>query len=641
MDHTLIRPSFPNKAIITAGMPYGNKELHFGHVGGVFVHADIFARFLRDRIGSENVIFISGTDCYGSAIEVGYEQAVSDGFLGTITDYVTQNHLNQKETLSKYQISLDLFGASALNEAGKIHSALSTSLFTRLYERESLKLEQTFQFYDDDKNVFLNGRQVHGQCPIQGCKSEIAYADECSLGHQYNPDALINPISVLSGKKPVRVAVKNWFFDLPSYENEIKNTLQLWEQNPCCRKDLIKIIREFLKKPSIYIKKELVEEVKKLDGMPSFCVIEDEQKASWTLVFDDLVSLDRAVSILAENEIRYRTGKTLVPFRLSGNVNWGIPVPEVNGVSGLTFWVWPESLWAPISFTKAYLNDGIEGNEWEKWWKSDDSQVYQFIGEDNIYFYGIAEIGLFLALDEGFRLPIIVPNHHLLYGKTKASSSSEVKPPKAAELLDYYTPEQLRMHFMNASLAERSVGFEPKVLLEKSQEFDTVLYEGNLLCNIFNRLIRSCFYTIQKYNDGIYPEGNVSESIIKKSNEIILSYERMMYEFSFDKIFELLNIYLRDANKEWSVRSKNENKSDIDQLLIDMFHVIRVCAALFHPIVPAGCEMIRNYLVVDEKIWDWEYIFEPITYFIKPNHKFRFLEPRVDFFSKHPTQLDK
>ncbi len=248
---------------------------------------------------------------------------------------------------------------------------------------------------------------------------------------------------------------------------------------------------------------------------------------------------------------------------------------------------------------------------------------------------------MFLALDEGFRLPIIVPNHHLLYGKTKASSSSEVKPPKAAELLDYYTPEQLRMHFMNASLAERSVGFEPKVLLEKSQEFDTVLYEGNLLCNIFNRLIRSCFYTIQKYNDGIYPEGNVSESIIKKSNEIILSYERMMYEFSFDKIFELLNIYLRDANKEWSVRSKNENKSDIDQLLIDMFHVIRVCAALFHPIVPAGCEMIRNYLVVDEKIWDWEYIFEPITYFIKPNHKFRFLEPRVDFFSKHPTQLDK
>ncbi|MBR6050854.1 MAG: class I tRNA ligase family protein, partial [Clostridia bacterium] len=60
------RPVFPKRALITAGMPYGSKELHFGHVGGVFVHADCFARFLRDRIGGENVIFVSGTDCYGS-----------------------------------------------------------------------------------------------------------------------------------------------------------------------------------------------------------------------------------------------------------------------------------------------------------------------------------------------------------------------------------------------------------------------------------------------------------------------------------------------------------------------------------------------------------------------------------------------
>ena len=66
------RPCFPKRAIITAGMPYGNKELHFGHVGGVFIPADMMARFLRDRIGSENVLFISGTDCYGSTIEEGF-----------------------------------------------------------------------------------------------------------------------------------------------------------------------------------------------------------------------------------------------------------------------------------------------------------------------------------------------------------------------------------------------------------------------------------------------------------------------------------------------------------------------------------------------------------------------------------------
>ena len=68
------RPAWPRRAIVTAGEPYGNKGLHFGHVGGVFVPADFFARFLRDRLGRENVIFTSGTDCYGSPIMESYRK---------------------------------------------------------------------------------------------------------------------------------------------------------------------------------------------------------------------------------------------------------------------------------------------------------------------------------------------------------------------------------------------------------------------------------------------------------------------------------------------------------------------------------------------------------------------------------------
>ena len=640
-ENTLSRPNFPKRAVVTAGMPYGNKKLHFGHIGGVFIQADIYARFLRDRIGKENVIFVSGTDCYGATIEASYEQAKADGFTGSLVDYVEMNHQDQKQTLENYEVSPNLFGASALGEAGKIHSELSKDIFLRLYENKKLKLEQTLQFFDEEKGVFLNGRQVTGRCPIQGCKSEIAYADECSLGHQYNPSELINPVSVLSGKKPTFVAVQNWFFDLPAYEESLKKAVDEWEQNPACRKSLITVIRDFLKKPSIYVKKELMEKVETLAGLPEYTVVSEEQKASVELVFSDLDARSKAVSIFEENGIRFRTGKTLVPFRLSGNVIWGIPVPEVEGMDGLTFWVWPESLWAPISFTKTCLGDGTEGMEWEKWWKSDDAKVFQFIGEDNIYFYAIAEMGLFLALEEGFRLPVIIPNHHLLYGKTKASSSGEVMPPKAAELLDYYTPEQLRLHFMNASLSERSVSFESKVLLGKADGFDPVLYEGNLVTNVFNRLVRSCFYTVQKHNGGIYPTGTVSKAVRDRSDETILEYERLMAEFSFDKVFELLNVYLKDANKDWSVRSKSEDPEEISQLLIDLFHVIRVAVTLFHPVTPTGCEMVRDYLKVDERIWDWQYIFEPLDYFVEAGHQFRFLEPRVDFFEKHPSQLNQ
>lgn len=134
------RPSFPKRAVITGGMPYGNKQLHFGHVGGVFVFADTYARFLRDRIGKDNVIFVSGTDCYGSPIAESYRKLKESGeFDGTIEDFVRKNHESQEKTLRDYDISLDLFGASALDEPAKIHNVVSDKFIRRLYENGQLE----------------------------------------------------------------------------------------------------------------------------------------------------------------------------------------------------------------------------------------------------------------------------------------------------------------------------------------------------------------------------------------------------------------------------------------------------------------------------------------------------------------------
>jgi len=624
-DKPPARPTFPKRAVITGGMPYGEKEIYFHHVGGYFIHADIFARFLRDRIGPDNVLFVSGVDCYGAGVELGYQRAVTEGFIGSLPDFLTRNHEIQKDVLERYQISLDIYAGSALGEAGEIHTALSAEIFEKLYNNGFLNLERTMQFYDAEKGVYLNGRQVKGRCPIQGCKSESAYADECSLGHQFKTDELIEPISILSGKKPAYVPVENWFFDLPAFEDRLKSALDEWATDLACRKTLLTVIKEFLRKPSVYVKSELVDEIKSIAEMPLFTVVEDKQKTSWALEFESLNIRDKAVSVLAQKGIRYRTGKALVPFRLSGNVAWGIPVPEKDGAKGLTFWVWPESLWAPISFTKTVLGDGMNGTEWEKWWKSEDSKVYQYIGEDNIYFYGIAGMGIFMALDEGYKLPLVVPNRHILLGKTKSSSSSEIKPPKAAELLDYYTEEQLRLHFMNTSLSERSVGFEPGALMKNNAGFDAVLDEGNLVTNVFNRIIRSCFYTVQKHNGGYLPEYAISEAVKERSDKTILEYEYLMSIISFDKIFELLNVYLRDASKDWSARNRSESTEDIGQLLADSFHVVRTAATLFHPITPLGCKKIREYLSVDKRIWDWKFIFEPLNFFTESDHKFKFL----------------
>lgn len=652
-----MRPLFPKRAVVTAGMPYGNKELHFGHIGGVFVHADTYARFLRDRIGEDNVIFVSGTDCYGSPILESYRKLEKNDSI-IIQDYVRSNHIKQKEALDDYEISLDLFAASALDKAADVHNEVSATIFKKLYKKGALKKLKNSQFYDPEFKVLLNGRQVVGKCPIQGCSSDKAYADECSLGHQYMPSDLIDPVSTLSGLKPEVTDVTNWYFDLEAYLELLKERNDYLRLNTNHRKYLINTIEEFLKKPCIYVKKDYAEIVTTLqDQLSSFEIDEQSNKSSLTLVFQTLTQREVAQELLSSHGVQYRTGKTLVPFRLTGNIEWGVPVPQVDSDdTPLTFWVWPESLWAPISFTKTYLMEHGEAEDaWKDWWNSKDSMVYQFIGEDNIYFYGIAEMGVFMALqdddskitpDDGqLQLPHLIANNHILFLDKKASSSSDIKPPMAKELLSYYTPEQLRIHFLSLGLSTKSVSFMPKPYIPGAdpKAADTVLKEGNLLTNVFNRLVRSCFYTVQKYYDSKIPEGAITPSILEEGKNAILDFERGMYNHEFHSLTYLLDTYIRNANKYWVNSMKQAESTGNDELrkqvLIDSFHSVRVTMTLLHSIAPTGCEMIQAYLHADKEIWNWDYIFEPLTFFLDSNVPMEYLEPKVDFFKKHESQF--
>ena len=645
------KPVFPKRCVITGGMPYGNKELHFGHVGGMFVHADIFARFMRDRIGKENVIFVSGTDCYGSPALESYRKLKEQGYEGTIEDYVRSNHEKQKVTLGRYRISPNLFGASALDEAGKIHKETSAKIFKSLYEKGALEKLSTPQFFDPELKVFLNGRQVVGRCPIEGCTSEKAYADECSLGHQYMPSDLIDPISVLSGKKPVFVDVTNWYYKLEDDIDYLKECIQDLRANSNRRKYEMVIIDEFLNKPSVHIPKKFLEGVDQealLASFPEHELIDEEKRKALLCVFKTLDDRDKARKVLDEAGVHYTAGKTLVPFRLTGNCEWGVPVPDTEGEKDLTFWVWPESLWAPISFTKAYLASlGKDEDEWQKWWNDDESMVYQFIGEDNIYFYSIAEMGIFHALGN-VKAPHIIPNRHILFMDTKASSSSAIKPPMADELLDHYSVDQLRMHFMSLGLSNKSTGFKPQVYMpeEEREGVDMVVKEGNLLTNVYNRLIRSCFYSTQASFDGKIPEGEVSEKIRALAEKNVSDYERHMYNHDFHRISYTLDEYIREVNKYWAANSreadKNNDKELMKQLLVDTWYSCKVMAILFHPIAPDGCEMFREYLNLDESMWSWDHILDPLTAYIPDlkSHELKFLEPKVDFFKKPEWQYE-
>lgn len=654
------RPEFPKRAVITGGMPYGNKTLHFGHIGGVFVFADVYARFLRDRIGKDNVIFVSGTDCYGSPIAESYRKLVESGeFEGTIKDFVERNHLKQKKTLEDYDISTNLFGASGLGRTAEIHNEVSENVIKKLYKNGHLSKITTSQFFDEKAGVFLNGRQVVGKCPVEGCSSEKGYADECDLGHQYMPENLIDPKSTLTGDKPVMKDVVNWYFNLTEFNDILKEYVDRIKKQKNVRPLVVKTIDEFLKPPVIYIKKDFLEKYESVKAsMPEHEYLEEPKKPSFTIVFKKLPDCDEACKILTNAGIRYRTGKTLVPFRLTGNIEWGVPAPVIEDEKDLTIWVWPESLWAPISFTEAYLEKaGKSRDDWKKFWCSKDAQVYQFIGQDNIYFYGIAEMAMAIASqgkdglksdpeDGELQLPILMANNHILFLDKKASSSGDVKPPMADELLDYYTSEQLRMHYLGLGLGQRSVSFQPKPLnpLAAPDEADPVLKDGFLLSNVFNRIIRTCFYSVQKHYDGVMPVGEVDADVLEAAKKAILDYERFMYRFEFHQATYVLDTYIRKASKYMVKNLGDADKKEDDELrrktLVNVFHMIRTAAVLLHPMAPNGTEMILEYLQLDESFWSWDKVFDTISDFTGDvNHKLKFLEPRVDFFKRHPSQF--
>lgn len=133
--------------------------------------------------------------------------------------------------------------------------------------------------------------------------------------------------------------------------------------------------------------------------------------------------------------------------------------------------------------------------------------------------------------------------------------------------------------------------------------------------------------------------------------EKVLAYEIQMYNHEFHRISYVLDEYIREINKYWSgqMHIADSNKDDAlrKQTLIDCFYACKVIAILVHPIAPTGCEMFQEYLNIDDRLWNWEYIFEPIEYYTGDlnKHKLKFLEPRVDFFSKLECQyyisLDK
>jgi methionyl-tRNA synthetase len=200
----------PKRYTITAALPYTNGPIHIGHLAGVYVPADIYARYLR--LTGKDVAYICGSDEHGVAIPM---RAKKEGV--SPQDIIDKYHGIIKQSFSDFGISFDNYSRTS----SKIHHETASEFFTKLYENGDFIEETSAQLYDAEANQFLADRFVVGTCPK--CGFEESYGDQCeNCGTSHNATDLINPKSAITGNVPTVKETKHWFLPLNKHEDFLR-----------------------------------------------------------------------------------------------------------------------------------------------------------------------------------------------------------------------------------------------------------------------------------------------------------------------------------------------------------------------------------------------------------------------------------
>ncbi|WP_299670484.1 methionine--tRNA ligase [uncultured Polaribacter sp.] len=200
----------PKRYTITAALPYTNGPIHIGHLAGVYVPADIYARYLR--LTGKDVAYICGSDEHGVAIPM---SAKKEGV--SPQDIIDKYHGIIKQSFADFGISFDNYSRTS----SKIHHETASEFFTKMYNDGEFIEEVSAQLYDAEADQFLADRFVVGTCPK--CGFEESYGDQCeNCGTSHNGTDLINPKSAITGNVPTVKETKHWFLPLDKHEDFLR-----------------------------------------------------------------------------------------------------------------------------------------------------------------------------------------------------------------------------------------------------------------------------------------------------------------------------------------------------------------------------------------------------------------------------------
>jgi methionyl-tRNA synthetase len=544
----------PKRYLITSALPYANGLKHVGHLAGAYIPADIYVRYLRAQ--KRDVVFVCGSDEHGTAIPI---QAMKEHT--TPRAIIDKYHEAMKQDFEDLNISFDIYHRTS----EPLHHETAQEFFTYLNERGELETKETEQYFDEDAKIFLADRYIKGICPV--CSSDRAFGDQCeNCGSALSPDELINPVSTLSGKPPVKKKTSHWYLPLGRHEEFLKD----W------------ILKEH-----------------KDDWRPTVV----GQCKSWI-----------------EGGLQSRA--------VTRDLNWGIkvpasPNPSKGGASeasviGKVLYVWFDAPIGYISATKQWAIDN--GKDWKPYWYDKETKLVHFIGKDNIVFHCII-FPVMLKL-HGNILPDNVPaNEFLNLEGDKMSTSRNWKLDMRDYINDFVKKENGGGQMVDA-LRYYLTQIAPET---KDSEFTWKGFQQaykSELSDIFGNFVNRSFVLMHKLCNGKVPSlhtgilDGADKSIISDIEASKPKVETFLEEYKFrDALYEIIDLsrkgnkYMQEKQPWILAKQLAENpevQKQIDNCLHLCLQLTASLAVLINPFLPDTAQTMCRMMKVVDKMLAWE-----------------------------------
>lgn len=522
-----------SKYTVTAALPYANGPLHLGHVAGVYLPADIFVRFLR--LKGHDVAFVCGSDEHGAAITL---RAKKEGI--TPQEIVDKYHTILKKSFEDFDITFDIFHRTSTD----IHKKTAQDFFKTLNDADKFTQIESEQLYDEQFNQFLADRYITGECPHCGYGS--AYGDQCEkCGTALSPNELINPVSTLSGEKPVMRETKHWYLPMEKHEAWLKEWIQEGKLEGTQQHE-----------PSEWRKQVLGQCMSWIDG-------------------------------------------GLRPRAMTRDLDWGVKVP-VDGAVGKVLYVWLDAPIGYISATKEWAKNN--NKDWKDYWTGDRKLVH-FIGKDNIVFHAII-FPILLKEHGGLILPDNVPASEFLNLEGDKFSTSRNWAVWLHEFLERYPDKKDALKYTLTAIAPESRDSE-----FTWNEFQSRVNNelADVLGNFVNRalVLTNKYYDGKVPGKGNLLESDLA--VLADLKEIPTQIEERLYKYKIReaqseamRLARIGNKYLAD-NEPWKLI-----KTDPERVATIMHVALQITATLgiiLEPFLPDTASKIRGFLGMEQFSW--------------------------------------